>query len=60
MSMVAGAATLEQLHPGVYDTLARMGEKLRAEARQTLAETELPGQVTGLGSLSGSTLLTAL
>ena len=53
MSMAAGAATLEQLHPGVYDTLARMGEKLRAEARQTLAETELPGQVTGLGSLFG-------
>lgn len=51
--MVAGAATLEQLHAEVYDTLAHMGEKLRAEARRTLAETEMPGQVTGLGSLFG-------
>ena len=53
MSKVAGAATLEQLHAEVYDTLAHMGEKLRAEARQTLAETEMPGQVTGLGSFFG-------
>ena len=53
MSMVAGAATLEQLDIKEFDTLSRMGEKLRIGARRLLAEKEIPGQITGLGSLFG-------
>ena len=51
MSLVAGAATLEQLSPGEYRRLSHLGEKLRQDLRGLLMDMEIPAQVTGLGSL---------
>ena len=53
VTMLAGAATLEQLTPGVYRELAELTEYLRASILKVGAELETPVQVTGLGSLFG-------
>lgn len=53
VTMLAGAATLEQLTPEVYRNLAEMTEYLRAGILKVGAELETPVQVTGLGSLFG-------
>ena len=53
VTMLAGAATLEQLTPEVYRKLAEMTEYLRAGILEVGAELETPVQVTGLGSLFG-------
>lgn len=53
VTMVAGAATLEQLTPDVYRRLAELTEELRRGLRRVCAELEVPVQVTGLGSLFG-------
>jgi len=53
VTMLAGAATLEELTPDVYRKLAEMTEYLRAGILQVGAELEAPVQVTGLGSLFG-------
>ena len=51
VTMLAGAATLEQLTPDVYRKLAELTEYLRAGILKAGAELETPVQVTGLGSL---------
>ena len=53
VTMLAGAATLEQLTPDVYRKLAELTEYLRAGILKAGAELETPVQVTGLGSLFG-------
>ncbi|MCH2513526.1 MAG: aspartate aminotransferase family protein [Dehalococcoidia bacterium] len=53
VTMLAGAATLEELTPEVYRKLAEMTEYLRAGVLQVGADLETPVQVTGLGSLFG-------
>ena len=53
VTMLAGAATLEELTPEVYRKLAEMTEYLRAGILKVGAELETPIQVTGLGSLFG-------
>ena len=53
VTMLAGAATLEQLTPDVYRKLAEMTEYLRAGVIKVGAELETPVQVTGVGSLFG-------
>ena len=53
LSLVAGAATLEQLTPAEYEKLAYLGGKLRDDLDTMFTETEVPAQVTGLGSLFG-------
>ncbi|NQW22062.1 MAG: aspartate aminotransferase family protein [SAR202 cluster bacterium] len=53
VTMLAGAATLDELTPDVYRKLAEMTEYLRAEILKVGAELEVPIQVTGLGSLFG-------
>ncbi len=53
VTMVAGAATLEQLTPGVYRDLAEATENLRQGVRDICARLEVPVQVTGLCSLFG-------
>ena len=53
VTMLAGAATLEQLTPEVYRKLAEMTEYLRASILKVGTELETPVQVTGLGSLFG-------
>ena len=52
-TMLAGAATLEQLTPEVYRRLAEVTEYLRHGLREVGRELEVPVQVTGLGSLFG-------
>jgi len=53
VTMLAGAATLEQLTPDVYRKLAELTEYLRAGVLEVGKELETPIQVTGLGSLFG-------
>jgi len=53
VTMVAGAATLEQLTPEVYRRLAELTEELRKGLRRVCADLEVPVQITGLGSLFG-------
>ena len=53
VTMLAGAATLEELTPEVYRKLAEMTEYLRSGVLQVGADLETPVQVTGLGSLFG-------
>ena len=53
VTMLAGAATLEQLTPEVYRKLAEMTEYLRAGILKVGAALETAVQVTGLGSLFG-------
>ena len=53
MTMVAGAVTLEDLTPDVYDRLEPLTERLRQGVRDACAELDVPVQVTGLGSLFG-------
>ena len=53
VTMLAGAATLEELTPDVYRKLAETTDHLRAEIIKVGAELETPIQVTGLGSLFG-------
>ncbi len=51
LSLVAGAATLEQLTTAEYDRLAYLGGRLRDELDDVFTEMEVPARVTGLGSL---------
>ncbi|MCE2404515.1 MAG: aspartate aminotransferase family protein [Dehalococcoidia bacterium] len=53
MTMVAGAVTLEDLTPDVYDRLGPLTEGLRQGVRDACAELDVPVRVTGLGSLFG-------
>ncbi len=53
MTMVAGAVTLEDLTPDVYDRLEPLTEGLRQGVRDACAELDVPVRVTGLGSLFG-------
>ncbi|MCE2462801.1 MAG: aspartate aminotransferase family protein [Dehalococcoidia bacterium] len=53
MSLVAGAATLEQLTSEEYGNLARLGDKLRRNLEELFIDMELPARITGLGSLFG-------
>ena len=53
MSLVAGAATLEQLTPEEYRKLSYLGDKLRHNLEGLFMDMELPAQITGLGSLFG-------
>ena len=53
LTMAAGATTLEQLTPAVYQGLADQTEELKQGIRDVCAELEVPVQVTGLGSLFG-------
>ena len=59
LSMVAGAATLEQLSPEDYASLSYRGETLRTSLVEMFMQMEQPAQITGLGSLFGSTLPTS-
>jgi glutamate-1-semialdehyde 2,1-aminomutase len=51
LSLVAGAASLEQLTPMDYERLSYLGEKLRQDLAGLLREAEIAAQITGLGSL---------
>ena len=53
ITMVAGAATLNELTPTVYRRLAELTEMLRQGIRQVCSELEQPVLVTGAGSLFG-------
>ena len=53
LSMVAGAATLEQLTPEDYRSLSEKGEKIRNSLDEMFKQIEQPAQITGLGSLFG-------
>jgi glutamate-1-semialdehyde 2,1-aminomutase len=53
MTLVAGEAVMLALTPPVYRRLAELGEAIRGKLRSALAETGVPGQVTGVGSLFG-------
>ena len=47
MTMVAGAAALEQLTPDVYARLSYLGNTLREKLQSLFAELSFPAQVTG-------------
>ena len=53
VTMLAGAVTLEELTPQVYQKLSERTEYLCHGIRQICARQEVPVQVTGLGSLFG-------
>ena len=53
VTMIAGAATLEELTPEVYQNLAEKTDYLKTEILKVAKELEVPIQVTGLGSLFG-------
>ena len=53
VTMLAGATTLEQLTPQVYQRLDYLGDSLRQGIRKVCADLEVPAQITGLGSLFG-------
>lgn len=53
VTMLAGSVTLEHLTPEVYRDLAELTEELRQGIRRICSESEVPVQVTGLGSLFG-------
>ena len=49
--MVAGLTAMRKLGPETYQRLDRLGCALRAGLAQALEAAEIPGQVTGAGSL---------
>ncbi len=51
MTMVAGAAAMEQLTPDVYERMSVLGDKLRNGIRDVCAEFDVPVQATGVASL---------
>ena len=51
VSLIAGAACLEQLTADVIARLNRLGDRVRGQARSAFAEAGVTAQVTGLGSL---------
>ena len=53
VTMLAGATTLAQLTPQVYQRLDYLGDSLRQGIRKVCADLEVPAQITGLGSLFG-------
>lgn len=53
ITMLAGAVSLEQLTPEIYQRLDELTESLREGLRTACAGLEVPVQVTGLGSLFG-------
>ena len=53
MTMAAGAATLNHLTPETYDRLNHLGETTREKLQAIFDESEVPAQITGIGSLFG-------
>lgn len=53
MTMVAGAATLNHLTSETYDRLNHLGETTREKLQAIFDESEVPAQITGIGSLFG-------
>ena len=51
VTMVAGLAAMEKLTPGVYQRLDRLGHTLRTGLTKALEVAQVPGQVSGVGSL---------
>jgi len=51
VTMVAGLTAMRKLGPETYQRLDRLGCALRAGLAQALEAAEIPGQVTGAGSL---------
>ena len=51
VTMVSGAATLEQLTPKVYERMAELGDVLREKIQTLFVELNFPAQITGLASL---------
>jgi glutamate-1-semialdehyde 2,1-aminomutase len=51
VTMAAGEATLKQLTPPVYKRLNALGDTVRAKITAVFDELDVPGQVTGVGSL---------
>jgi glutamate-1-semialdehyde 2,1-aminomutase len=50
VAAVAGSATLAELaKPGAYETLNRLGQRLRDGISEAFRDTDVPGQVLGLG-----------
>jgi glutamate-1-semialdehyde 2,1-aminomutase len=53
MTMAAGLACMKQMTPDAFHHLARLGDKMRDGLRSILNDADVPGQVTGQGSLVG-------
>ena len=53
VTMLAGAVTLEQLTPEIYNSLEELTGRLQQGIRDICAELDVPVQLTGLGSLFG-------
>src|SRR5262245_11912861 len=53
MTLVAGEAVMLALTPAVYRQMNDFGQSLRAKLAAALADTGVPTQVTGIGSLFG-------
>lgn len=51
ITMTAGLATMELLTPEAHAKMDAIGERLRAGAREIFARRNVPGQVTGMGTL---------
>jgi len=51
MTMVAGAAAMRDMTPDAFQRLNTLGERTRAALRATLTALDVPGTVTGAGSL---------
>lgn len=51
MTAAAGVATLEALTPDKYEYMEKLGDLLRSELRELIAELEVPMGVTGVASL---------
>lgn len=53
ITMVAGLATMRKMTTAAYDQFNAQGEYLRRGLADALAQEQIPGQVTGRGSLFG-------
>src|SRR5215510_6066114 len=53
MTLVAGEAVMLALTPAVYRQMNELGQSLRTRLAEGLADTGVPTQVTGVGSLFG-------
>jgi len=51
VTMVAGLAAMQLLTPEAFQRLAALGDYAREECRRAFRAAEMPGQVTGRGSL---------
>jgi glutamate-1-semialdehyde 2,1-aminomutase len=50
-TMVAGRAAMADMTPDAFEALNALGEHTRSALREALTRTDVPGQVTGTGSL---------